>query len=512
MEFFFLVEFPLSRAQTHSETAFLVVCQDTMRRNLKLLRQYMQSRTHQPLILLNQNPLTHSFSSHSTDPNDQLAILVQNIIKFRIQKPTDEIERALDGSGFHLTEDLVLNVLHRHRSDWKPAYIFFKWVSKRSGYSPGHESYNEILDILGKMRRFEEVHQVFDEMSKRNGLVNEGTYGVLLNRYAAAHKVEEAIGVFKRSKEFGFELELVPFQTLLMWLCRYKHVEVAENLFYSYYNKNKQNGFFYSDIKTWNIILNGWCVRGNVHEAKRFWKEIIASGCHPDLFTCGTFINALTKKGKLGTAMKLFRAMWRYNGCKPDVTICNCIINALCFKKRIPEALEVFQEMNERGCQPNVVTFNTLIKYLCKIRRMEKVYEILEEMEQKQGDCSPNHVTYSFLLKSLKRPEEVPGLLERMERNGCRMTGDTYNMILKLYMEWDCQQRVRHTWNEMERNGLGPDQRSYTIMIHGFCDKGRKEDALRYFREMKSKGMQLEPRTDILVNSLNMNIMERTSA
>ncbi|KAF4359125.1 hypothetical protein F8388_005234 [Cannabis sativa] len=129
--------------------------------------------------------------------------------------------------------------------------------------------------------------------------MNEVTYGILLNRYAAAHMVDEAIGVFKRRKDFGFafELDLLAFQTLLMWLCR-----------------------------------------GNVHEAKRFWSDLLASGCHPDLFTCGIFINALTKKGKLGTALKLFRAMWGYKRCNPDVTIL--------------------------GCEPNAATYNTLIKYL----------------------------------------------------------------------------------------------------------------------------------------------------
>ncbi|PPS04756.1 hypothetical protein GOBAR_AA15909 [Gossypium barbadense] len=87
------------------------------------------------------------------------------------------------------------------------------------------------------------------------------------------------------------------------------------------------------------------------------------------MFTYGTFINALTKKGKLGTAMKLFRGMWE-KGCDPDVVICNCVIDALCFKKRIPEALEVFREMKEYGCAPNVATYNSLIKHLRKIGRM----------------------------------------------------------------------------------------------------------------------------------------------
>ncbi|KAM0997881.1 hypothetical protein ACFX2I_007684 [Malus domestica] len=434
------------------------------------------------------------------DPDDQTAVLIQNILKFRRDKPAEEIEWALDRCGFVLTDCLVLDVLRRHRSDWKPAYAFFNWVCKGgggSGYMPGSDCYNEILDILGKMRAFDEVYQMLDEMRMREGLINEGTYEILLNRYAAAHRVEEAIDVFYKRKEFGLELDLVAFQKLMMWLCRYKHVEAAETLF------NVKGKEFGKDIKTWNIILNGWCVRANVCEAKRFWKDIIASNCKPDQFTYGTFINALTKKGKLGTALKLFQAMWD-QGCNPDVVTCNCIIDALCFKKRIPHALEVFKEMNVRGCRPNAATYNSLIKHLCKIRRMEKVCELLEEMEQRKGSCLPNEVTFNYLLKSSKKPEEIPGLLERMQRNQCKMTGDTYNLLLKLYMEWDCQERVRYTWDEMEKNGLGPDRRSYTIMIHGFHDKRRIKETLRYFREMTSKGMIPEPRTEILMDSMNV--------
>lgn len=445
---------------------------------------------------------------HSVADSDSLtaipnegAIKVQNILNTYRDGPTRKIELALHQCCFTMTEDLILNVLQRHRSDWKPAFIFFNWVSKDGQITLGSGVYNEILDILGKMRRFEELTRVLDEMSNRGGLVDEETYRVLVNRYAAAHKVEDAIEVFNKRRDLGLELNLVAFQKLLMCLCRYKHVEVAETLLYS-----KENDFGV-DIKTMNIVLNGWCVLGNVHEAKRFWKDIISSKCTPDLFTYGTFIKALTEKGKLGTAMKVYRAMWDKQ-CKPDAVICNCIIDALCFKKRIPQALEVFREMSEQGCLPNVATYNSLIKHLCKIRRMEKVYELLDEMQEKKGSCMPNDITFNYLLQSLKKPEQLPGVLERMEMNGCKINGDTYNLILKLYVGWDCVERILGTWNEMEKYGLGPDRRSYTIMIHWLHEKGRFKDALHYFCEMTSKGMVPEPRTEILANAMNMKLKE----
>ncbi|KAG4971774.1 hypothetical protein JHK82_037444 [Glycine max] len=433
------------------------------------------------------------------------ATFIQNLLKFRRDKPTEQLYRALDQCGFDLNHDLVLDVLRRHRSDWRPAHVFFNWASKTTtGYQPSSDVCNEIVDILGKMQRFQELHQVLDEMSKREELLDEAVFATLVRRFVGAHKVDEAIQLFYRRKEFGLELNSEAFRTLLMWLCRYKHVEDAEALFHNSVKKGLR-----ADIKMWNVILNGWCVLGNSHEAKRVWRDIVASPCKPDIFTYATFIKALTKKGKLGTALKLFRGMWDKGG-KPDVVICNCIIDALCFKKRIPEALEIFCDMSERGCEPNVATYNSLIKYMCKIQRMEKVYELVDEMERKKGSCLPNAVTYCYLLKSLKEPGEVCRVLERMERNGCGMNDDVYNMVLRLYMKWDDGDGVRKTWEEMERNGWGPDRRSYTIMIHENFEKGRVKDAVRYLEEMISKGMVPEPRTEKLVSSMNIRLKGRS--
>lgn len=485
----FKFEFPIKPTKTLVYTHYL---QFSNTQN-HFQNSIFQSKTSRSIHSLEDS---HSLAEKQQDPDSEVAIRVQNTLKKYRDSPVRKIELALDLCCPTMTQDLVLKVLKRHRSDWKPAYIFFNWVSKEGTISLSSCVYNEILDILGRMRRFEEFTLVLDEMSKREGLVDEDTYRVLVNRYAGAHMVEDAIGAFNKRRELGLELDLVSFQKLLMYLCRYKHVDVAETLLHS---KGHEFGV---DIKTMNIVLNGWCVLGNIREAKRFWKDIIASECKPDVFTYGTFIKALTNKGKLGTAMKLYEAMWEMQ-CKPDVVICNCVIDALCFKKRVPEALAVFEGMKERGCLPNVATYNSLIKHMCKIGRMEKVYELLDEMQEKKGSCMPDEITFNYLLKSLKQPEEVAGVLERMKIIGCRMNHDTYNLLLKLHADWDSEEKVRYTWEEMEKNGLGLDRRSYTIMIHWLYDKGRVEDALRYFGEMENKGMVPEPRTKILCNSMN---------
>ncbi|KAL2932049.1 hypothetical protein RDABS01_037459 [Bienertia sinuspersici] len=456
-------------------------------------------------VLINQETEFHESHNNLEQKSihiDKAALRVQNLLKEFSDSSNEECVRALDDCGLSLSEDLVLDVLRRFHSDWKPAYLFFNWVSNNpSGFSLGSRAYNEMLGILGKAKRFKELDQLFDEMFKK-GTINERSYGIAVHRYAAAHKVDDAIEFFYKRKQYGLPLDLIAFQTLLMSLCRYKHVEAAEFLLLS------KRGEFKYDIKTWNIILNGWCVLGNLHETKRFWNEIIRSKCKPDKITYGIFINALCKSGKISTAVKLFHSMWE-KGCTPDVVICNSVIDGLCFKKRIPEAIKILREMNEKDCEPDVVTYNCLIKHLCKIRRMEAVFQFLDEMENRGGNASPNSRTYTHLLTCAKRPDEVQSLIERMESNGCEMTGDLYNMLLKLYMKWDCEEEVQSTWAGMLRDGMGPDQRSYTIMIHGRYDQGRMDDALGYFKEMTSKGMMPEPRTKLLVDAMEIKVKDK---
>nr|XP_010915923.1 putative pentatricopeptide repeat-containing protein At3g15200 [Elaeis guineensis] len=446
--------------------------------------------------LLNADCQMHA--DRTASDNDSIikyAAMIQEILKSH--ESTSELESALNQFVPILSEDLVVQVLQRHRSDWKLALSFFNWASTQQGYAYGSRVLNEMLDILGRMKRIKLMRQMFDEIAKERGMciINEKTFSILLNRYAGAHKVQEAIDMFYKRKDYGFELDMVAFQTLLMSLCRYKHVEEAEALFL------KKQGEFPPVIRSRNIILNGWCVLGSLRDAKRFWNDIILSKCQPDVVTFGIFINSLTKAGKLGSAVNLFTSM-RKKGCQPDVTICNCIIDALCFKKRIPEALEIFGEMDEPGCRPDVATYNSLIKHLCKIRRMVKVYELLDEMEQK--GCLPNTRTYSYIFKTTKKPEEVIDLLYRMVRTGCKIDGDTYNLLLNLFVQWKYQRGIQSVWAEMERSGLGPDQRSYTIMIHGLQKQGKLDEAFQYYSKMRLKGMIPERRTRILIKAISL--------
>ncbi|GLJ13001.1 hypothetical protein SUGI_0203000 [Cryptomeria japonica] len=393
-------------------------------------------------------------------------------------------------AGLVVSEDMVLQVFSFLKNDWNSAMFFFSWANKQPGYRHGTEAYNAMLDILGKHKCFVTMWKLVFEMHKHNpSLVTDETFSIVIRRYASAHMVERAIETFYRRTEFGLKLNAPAFQVLLDALCKARHVQEAEALF------NLKQKEFKPVMKSRNIILNGWCGFPNLREAKRFWDEMSKKGCKPNLITYSTYISALAKKSKLNTALTLFGQMWD-KGCIPDVPLCNAILDALCLKKGIPAALDVFVEMNEHGCLPDAVTYNTLIKHICDAGSVDKAYELLDEM-QRRG-CTPNVRTYHYFFRAATTPEKALKVFQRMVKTGCMLTSDTYNLLLKMLLGWNEIDKVLVLWDDMEKSGMGPDQRSYTVMVHSLHEKGKFNEAYRYYNEMRAKGFLPEPKTKLL--------------
>ncbi|KAK7853541.1 hypothetical protein CFP56_035559 [Quercus suber] len=143
--------------------------------------------------------------------------------------------------------------------------IFFNWVCRKGGEVSGHllgcSAYNETLVILQKSQRFKEELQVLDEMSKKGRMVS-----CLIDLRL----------LIKWRKQLVYSIGEKSLDWRMTWL-RFKNVE--------YHSQ-------------W-LVRIGECMRQK-------GLEIIVYKCEPDMFTRETFIKALTKNGKLGTAIKLF--------------------------------------------------------------------------------------------------------------------------------------------------------------------------------------------------------------
>lgn len=70
----------------------------------------------------------------------------------------------------------------------------------------------------------------------------------------------------------------------------------------------------------------------------------------------------------------------------------------------------------------------------------------------------------------------------------CSPSVSTFNILLGILLKLGRIGLARDVWDDMKRSGAGPDLDSYTLLIHGFCEKQKWKPACEFFMEMIEKG------------------------
>ncbi|KAI9165552.1 hypothetical protein LWI28_016143 [Acer negundo] len=67
----------------------------------------------------------------------------------------------------------------------------------------------------------------------------------------------------------------------------------------------------------------------------------------------------------------------------------------------------------------------------------------------------------------------------------CVPSNHTYNILLGMFMKLGRMEIVKEIWNDIK----GPDLDSYTLLIHGLCEKQKWKEACQFFDEMIERGL-----------------------
>ncbi|EPS66144.1 hypothetical protein M569_08630, partial [Genlisea aurea] len=384
----------------------------------------------------------------------------------------------------------VLETLNCYANDWKLALEFFNWSETQSGFVHTAETFNRMVDTLGKFFEFELAWSLIQRMNESpSSPPNHTTFRVLCKRYVSARLVKEAIDAFRRLDEYNLRDE-TSFSILIDSLCEYRHVIDAEDLCFKRNRDTEYDGVFAGfDVETtkiYNMILRGFFKIQWWGKCRAFWEAMDRKGIQKDLFSYSIYMDIQCKSGKPCKAMKLFKEMKR-KGIKPDAVAYNTVIRAAGEQRGVDDSLRIYKQMVEAGCSPSLVTFNTILKLLCENGRYGEAREMLSWMRRK--GCPPNVVTYNCFFGSLEKPGEILKLFDEMVGRGIRPRMDTYVMLMSKFGRWGFLRPVVYVWEKMEELGDSPDEFAYNALIDAFMNKGLVEEARKYDDEMYRKGI-----------------------
>ncbi|KAI3449995.1 hypothetical protein Pfo_006660 [Paulownia fortunei] len=393
------------------------------------------------------------------------------------------MEAVLDDCGINLSHELVLGVLQTFKHARKPAFRFFCWAAEKPGFAHDSRTYNAMMNILGKTRQFETMVSVLEEMGEK-GLLTIETFSICIKAFAAAKERKKAVGIFDLMKKYKFKVGVETINCLLDALGRARLGKEAQALFEKLENR------FTPNLRTYTILLNGWCRVKNLMEAGRMWNEMIDNGFKPDIIAHNTMLEGLLRSQKRSDAIKLFEVM-KSRGPLPSVRSYTILIKDLCKLGNMKEAIGYLDDMLNSGFEPDAAVYTCLMTGFGNQKKMDMVYRLLKEMKEK--GCPPDGRTYNALIKMManrQMPDDAVKIYKKMIQSSIQPSIHTYNMIMKSYFVARNYEMGCAVWEEMQKKGCCPDENSYTVFIGGLIRQGRSNEACKYLEEMIDKGMK----------------------
>ncbi|XP_077220267.1 pentatricopeptide repeat-containing protein At2g13420, mitochondrial-like [Tasmannia lanceolata] len=454
------------------------------------------------------NPPKHFFSNLSTtlglgslqtlNPSSfQISKDADMVSKILIEhhNPFHAMESSLQLNGIRVSPHLVHQTLLRLKNVSKIALGFFVWAKQQADYHHHITAYDLMIDILGKVRQFDVAWQLIVEMDQQNLNPTSKTFSILIRRLIAAGFTRQAIRAFDDMETFTEkEPDCDDFVTLLDTLCKYGYVKVATEIF------NKRKFRFDPDTKMYTVLIYGWCKINRPQMAERFFREMIDRGFEPNVVTYNILLNGICRKASLHPETRLERTIrdaenlfdeMRRRGIEPDVTSYSIVLHVYSRAHKPDLSLDKLELMKERGISPTIATYTSVIKCLSSCGRLDDAEELLNQMVS-SGVC-PSAATYNCFFKEYRGRNDADGALKlyrKMKESHYSSVPSmhTYNILVGMFSKLNRMELVNEIWNEMKESGIGPDLDSYTLLIHGLCEKKKWREACQYFVEMIEKG------------------------
>ncbi|KAK9935241.1 hypothetical protein M0R45_022351 [Rubus argutus] len=403
------------------------------------------------------------------------------------------IESLLDGASVNVSPTLAIEVLKKLSNAGALALSFFRWAEKQREFKHCTESYNALIEALGKIKQFKIIWELVNDM-KNKGLLSKETFALISRRYARARKVSEAINTFEKMGEFGIKLEGSDFNRLIDTLSKSRQVEKAQEVF----DKMKHRRFK-PDIKSYTILLEGWGQQQNFLRLDEVNREMKDEGFDPDVVTYGILINAHCKANKYNEAIELFREMEAKN-VRPTPHIFCMLINGLGSEKRLAEALEFFERSKASGFEPDAPTYNALVGAYCWSMRMPDAFRLADEM--RKCGIGPKSRTYDIILHHLvkhRRTEQAYSVFQKISSEpDCEPTVSTYEILVRMFCNENRVDMALRVWDQMKEKGVLPGMHMFSTLINSLCHENKLDDACKYFQEMLDVGIR--PPTQLFSN------------
>ncbi|KAL9233945.1 hypothetical protein vseg_008877 [Gypsophila vaccaria] len=379
----------------------------------------------------------------------------------------------------------------------------------KSGILANVQIANKIIMRYAKCGRLGFARQVFDEMPHRDtvswntmitGYVNCGGYdtawglfnwmrrcdfavdvysfGSLLKSVACTGEIRKGEQLHCMIYKTGFWLDVVTGSSLLDMYAKCGRVEDAYMVFEMMPERN---------TVSWNAMIAGFVVKNDFDTAFRLVNEMIKAGASLQDGTVAPFLTMLNDPKYLSLTTQLHGIIIKH-GLAFNNIVCNALLTSYAECRSLEDAEKLFNGTAEAH---DSVTWNSMLGAYLLHHNERRVLELFRDMEN--AGFEPDIFTYTSVISAcFEVPYQVHGKCYHclLIKRGLEGSTAIANALIAMYVK--CGVKFMVDVLRLFHSIDPKDSVSWNSVLTGFSQLGMSENAVKFFREMRSHDVGID--------------------
>lgn len=231
-------------------------------------------------------------------------------------------------------------------------------------------------------------------------------------------------------------------------------------------------------------VLKGFSHKKQFDRVWSVYQEMLGHKLQFSIVTFNTLVDACARSGEMGRISALLESM-DVQGIAPNIITYSAILKGYCQDNRLEEAFALIDGMVQTTkFRPDEIMYNTLLDGCARQGLFDRGMRLLEEM-QKNG-VSPTNFTLSVLVKLATRSKRSDKAFELAEglssKYGFRLNVHVYSNLVQCCVVNRDLPRAMEVLEQMLRERVRPDTRTYQLLLRGYIQAGQGDDAAGLLR------------------------------
>merc|ERR1719379_3200637 len=306
----------------------------------------------------------------------------------------------------------------------------------------GSHTFGSLIKAYGHSQDIDGVWRCWKEMRSRHIRPTSITIGCMVEAVVNNGDTEgayELIHQMQDDDQCRDALNSVIYCSVLKGFTREKKLERV----WSVYEEMTRMSVEVS-IVTFNTIIDA-CARCNCMDQVSVVEEQMQKDCiKPNVITYSTMIKGYCQMGDIKTCFAILKRMKEEGRVWPDEIMYNSLLDGCAQNNLVDEGTALLEEMQHDGVQPSNYTLSILVKMMSRARKLDGAFTIVEDISRKYKITPNVHVYANLILscicnRSLRRGMQT---LEQMAKEGVQPDSRTYSMVIRACIQGGLQEEA----------------------------------------------------------------------